>query len=125
MASNAKILFVLRQIQRPGLGEAAANHPAELRARPHLDSGLSPHQQAFGCEINLPADFASKEAEELDGVDFYEQLKQVRDGYTYPPAVHHTRDDGEASEALQNATFVLVRQDGHKPPLAAAYRGPL
>ena len=41
-----------------------------LRARPHLDSGLSPHQQAFGCEINLPADFASKEAEELDGVDF-------------------------------------------------------
>ena len=61
-----------------------------LRARPHLDSGLSPHQQAFGCEINLPADFASKEAEELDGVDFYEQLKKVRDGYIYPPAVHHT-----------------------------------
>ena len=25
---------------------------------------------------------------------------------------------------LQNAAFVLVRQDGHKPPLAAAYRGP-
>ena len=48
-----------------------------LRARPHLDSGLSPHQQAFGCEITLPADFASKEAEELDRVDFYEQLKRA------------------------------------------------
>ena len=95
-----------------------------LRARPHLDSELSPHQQAFGCEINLPADFASKEAEELDGVNFYEQLKHARDGYEYPTAVHHTRDDGEASEALQNAAFVLVRQDGHKPPLTAAYRGP-
>ena len=95
-----------------------------LRARPHVDSELSPHQQAFGCEINLPADFASKEAEELDGVKFYAQLKHARSGYEYPAAVHHTRDDGEASEALQNAAFVLVRQDGHKPPLAAAYRGP-
>ena len=38
--------------------------------------------------------------------------------------MHHTRDDGKASEALQNAALVLVRQDGHKPLLAAAYRGP-
>ena len=37
-----------------------------LRARPHLDSGLSPHQQAFGTELTLPADFASKEVVELD-----------------------------------------------------------
>ena len=56
-----------------------------LRARPQLDSGLSPHKQAFGTELTLPADFASKEAEELDGVKFYEQLKKVRDGYAYPP----------------------------------------
>ena len=48
----------------------------------------------------MPTDFASKEAEELDGEEFYEQLKKVRDGYAYPPAVHHQRDDGEASEAL-------------------------
>ena len=48
----------------------------------------------------MPADFASKEAKELDGVEFYEQLKKVREGYAYPPAMHHQRDDGEASEAL-------------------------
>ena len=30
----------------------------------------------------------------------------------------------EASEALRKAKFVLVRQDGHKPPLAEAYREP-
>ena len=41
-----------------------------LRARPHLDSSLSPHQQAFGTELTLPANFASKEEEELDGVEF-------------------------------------------------------
>ena len=41
-----------------------------LRARPHLDSGLSPHQQAFGTELaHLPTDFTSKEAEKLDGVE--------------------------------------------------------
>ena len=37
-----------------------------LRAQLHLDSGLSPHQQAFRTELTLPADFASKKEEELD-----------------------------------------------------------
>ena len=30
---------------------------------------------------------------------------------------------GKHSEALRKARFVLVRQDGYKPPLAEAYRG--
>ena len=72
----------------------------------------------------MSADFSSKEAEELDGVEFYEQLKKMRDSYAYLPAEHHQRDDGEASEALRKAKFVLVRQNGHKPPSAEAYRGP-
>ena len=72
----------------------------------------------------MPADFASKEAEELDGVEFYEQLKKVRDSNAYPPAVHHERDEGEASEALRKARFVLVGKDGHKPQLAEAYKDP-
>ena len=38
--------------------------------------------------------------------------------------MHRQRDNSEASEALQKARFVLVRQDGHKPPLVEAYRGP-
>ena len=82
-----------------------------LRARPHLDSGLSPHQQSFGTELTLTTDFASKMAKELDGVEFYKQLKKVRDGYTYPPAMHHQTDDGKASEALRRAKFVLVSHD--------------
>ena len=72
----------------------------------------------------MPANFARKGAEELEGVEFYKQLKKVRDGYAYPPALHHQRDDGEASEALRQARFVLVCQDRHKPQLAEAYRGP-
>ena len=72
----------------------------------------------------MSADFSSKEAEELDGVEFYEQLKKMRDSYAYLPAEHHQRDDGEASEALRKAKFVLVRQNGHKPPSTEAYRGP-
>ena len=83
-----------------------------------------PHQQAFGTELTLPANFASKEAVELDGVEVYEQLKKVRDSYAYPPAVRHQRDDGEASEALRKARFVLVGKDGHKPQLAEAYKDP-
>ena len=37
-----------------------------LRARPHLDSRLSPRQQVLGTELTLPANFISREAEELD-----------------------------------------------------------
>ena len=86
-----------------------------LRTRPHLDFGLSPHQQAFGTELTLTADSASKEAEELDRADFYKRQQKVRDGYAYPPTVHNKQNDGEASGALQKAKFVLVQQDGHNP----------
>ena len=75
-------------------------------------------------KLTLPADFASKDAEELKGADFYKCLQKVRDGYTYPLAMHYQQDDGEASDALQKAKFVLVHQDRHKPPLAEAYRDP-
>ena len=52
---------------------------------------------------------------------------KVRDGYAYPPAFYHQQDDSKASDALKIAKFVLVCQDGHKPPsveAAEAYRGP-
>ena len=39
-------------------------------------------------KLTLPADFASKDAEELKGADFYKCLQKVRDGYTYPLAMH-------------------------------------
>ena len=60
-----------------------------LRVRPHLDSGLSPHQQVFGTELTLPVVFPSRGAEELDRADFYKQLQKVRDGNAYPPAVQY------------------------------------
>ena len=53
----------------------------------------------------MPADFASKEVVELDWVEFYEQLKKVRDGYAYPTAVHHQRDNGEASKPLERQSL--------------------
>ena len=77
-------------------------------------------QQAFGTKLTLPSNFSNKEADELDRMEFYEQLKKVRDGYAYPLAVHHQKDDVEASDALRKAKFVLVCQDRHKPPSAEA-----
>ena len=60
-----------------------------LRAQSHLDFGFSPHYQAFGTK--------------LDRADFYQQLQKVRDGYAYPPAVNHQKDDGEASDTRKKA----------------------
>ena len=58
-------------------------------------------------------------------MDFYEQLKRVRDGYEYPPAVHHQHDDGEASEALQKAKFVLVRPRRTQAAVGGGVQGTL
>ena len=35
-----------------------------LRVQTHLDSGLSPHKEAFGTKLTLLADFASRGVEE-------------------------------------------------------------
>ena len=67
-------------------------------------------------ELSSPCPPTSPAAgKKLDRPYFYEQLQKVRDGYAYPLAIHHQQDDGEASDALKKAKFVLVRQDGHKP----------
>ena len=49
-----------------------------LWASPHVDSGLSPQQLTFGTEIHLPVDLPSKEAEELDGAEFYKKLQRCK-----------------------------------------------
>lgn len=95
-----------------------------LRARPIADAGLSPHQLLFGTELVLPGDFISVDSEELDGVQFYQKLKEVREGYVYPEHHHNKQDQYQISKELQDAKYVLVRIDRHLPPLKTPYEGP-
>ena len=71
-----------------------------LRARPIADAGLSPHQLLFGTELVLPGDFISVDSEELDGVQFYQKLKEVREGYVYPEHHHNKPDQNQISKEL-------------------------
>ena len=114
-ASHYPIAVPLQSTETAEVSRAFEDHwivtfgqsiPLGLRAQPHLDSDLSPNQQAFGSELTPPPEFASRGTEELDEADFYVQLQKVRDGYAYPPAVHHQHDDGEASGILKKAKFV-------------------
>ena len=95
-----------------------------LRARPIADAGLPPHQLLFGTELVLPGDFISVDSEELDGVQFYQKLKEVREGYVYPEHHHNKQDQNQISKELQEAEYVLVRIDRHLPPLKTPYEGP-
>ena len=79
-----------------------------LRAQPSSDSGLSPHQMVFGTEPYLPADFVSRDAQEIGGTEFYEKLQKARQGYVYPDPTTHRRDESAASEDLMAATYVLI-----------------
>ena len=94
-----------------------------LRARPIADASLSPHQLLFGTELVLPGDFISVDSEELNGVQFYQRLKEVRDGYVNPEHHHNKQDQNQISKELQDAKYVLVRLDHHLPPLKTPYEG--
>ena len=66
----------------------------------------------------------SVDSEELDGVQIYQKLKEVREGYVYPEHHHNKQDQNQISKELQEAEYVLVRIDFHRPPLKTPYEGP-
>ena len=62
----------------------------------------------FGTEPYLPADFVSRDAQEIGGTEFYEKLQKARQGYVYPDPTTHRHDESAASEDLMAATYVLI-----------------
>ena len=80
-----------------------------LRARPHFNSDLTPHQ-----DQDTPVDFLSKEAE-LDEVKFYKKLQSLE--MASKPlgcSVYHLQNDGEASATSQVVKFALFQQVGRR-----------
>jgi hypothetical protein len=94
-----------------------------IRSAWRPDSEYSPAEAVYGTQPLLPGQFLT--AEDPPPPSFLSDLQQLLANRTAPPTAHHnTPAPLQLPEDLLQARHVLVRKDGHVPPLAAAYDGP-
>ena len=96
-----------------------------LRAAPCESSGLPASRALYGTDLVLPGQFL--DAPEPPPADFFRRLHQSME--TFVPATVQSSPPAPSPAsalppALLMADMVLVRRDGHKPPLAPLYDGP-
>ena len=96
-----------------------------LRSTPREDSATSAAEAVYGSDLVLPHQFSS--AHEPPN-QFYTNLKDSMSGFSPIPARHNTPSTVQLPEdipsSLSSCPMVLVRKDGHVPPLAPLYAGP-
>ena len=111
---------------------AAPDWPAQvpwvlmgIRATPREDSNSTPAEAVFGTPLVLPGQFLGQPD---PPPAFYEELRQAMAGFQPVKPAHNTASGSRAPSqlpaALLSATYVLVRRDGHVPPLEPLYDGP-
>jgi hypothetical protein len=84
---------------------------------------FSPAEAVYGPQPLLPGQYLT--AEEDPSPSFLSDLQGILTGRTLQPTTHHSSPaPQELPTELLLAKHVLVRRDGHVPPLAAAYDGP-
>jgi hypothetical protein len=95
-----------------------------IRAAWRDKSELSPAESVFGSQPVLPGQFLT--APEAPSPTFLEDFQGLLASRTSRPTDHHTPPAAPESlpDDLLQARFVLVRQDGVRPPLAPLYTGP-
>jgi hypothetical protein len=97
-----------------------------LRTSPHEDTGISPAEAVFGAQLIVPGQFL--DAPEPPSAPFLDALRAHVDRYHPAPPAHHNSPAAlpppVLPAALLSARMVLVRNDGHIPPLGALYSGP-
>ncbi len=94
-----------------------------IRSAWRPDSEYSPAEAVYGTQPLLPGQFLT--AEDPPPPSFLSDLQQLLANRTAPPTAHHnTPAPLQLPEDLLLARHVLVRKDGHVPPLAADYDGP-
>jgi len=95
-----------------------------IRSAWRLDSSLSPAEAVYGAQPVLPGQFLAAD-DESPSPTFLADLQGLLQGRPLLSTTHHnTPAPLQLPEDLLLARHVLIRRDGHSPPLAAAYDGP-
>jgi transposase InsO family protein len=95
-----------------------------IRSAWRLDSSLSPAEAVYGAQPVLPGKFLAAD-DESPSPTYLADLQGLLQGRPLLSTTHHnTPAPLQLPEGLLLARHVLIRRDGHSPPLAAAYDGP-
>jgi transposase InsO family protein len=96
-----------------------------LRAQPAENSNLSPAEAIFNTSLTLPAQFLATNDSPSD--TFLKNIQQIHHPF-FPLPTSHNLPTSSLHHSPPNALFttpqVLVRRDGHHPPLTPLYDGP-
>lgn len=94
-----------------------------IRSTPREDENVSPAEAVFGSQLVVPGQFL--DSAEPPPEAFFEALRSSTSPLASPPS-HHVpaAQPTELPPDLLNAEYVLVRRDGHVPPLSPLYDGP-
>ncbi len=88
------------------------------------DSSFSPAEAVYGAQPVLPGQYLAAD-DESPSPTFLADLQGLLQGRTLLSTTHHnTPAPLQLPEELLLARHVLIRRDGHAPPLAATYDGP-
>jgi Integrase core domain len=97
-----------------------------LRAAPREEDNISPAQAVFGTPIVLPGQFLDSNI--VNEVEFFQKFSKAVGAAEIINTRHNVARAQQAPEDLPvdllQAEAVLVRRDGHVPPLAPLYDGP-
>jgi hypothetical protein len=97
-----------------------------LRAAPREEDAISPAQAVFGTPIILPGQLLNPS--ELQLTEFLNTTAKTLGAAKNTVTRHNTASQRAAPPAIPDdlaaAPMVLVRKNGHVPPLAALYDGP-
>ncbi len=84
---------------------------------------MSSAEMVYGCPLTLPGQFL--EGKEPPTQPFVRGLQQVVHGLTIPTRpLPEERTVDTLPAGLLEATYVYVKRDGNRPPLAQLYEGP-
>jgi transposase InsO family protein len=94
-----------------------------LRAAPKEDTAVSSAEMLYGLPLTLPGQFL--EAIEPPASEFLQKLQDTVVTQSFPTRpVPACRSSDSLPKGLMEATYVYLRRDGNKPPLAQLYQGP-
>jgi hypothetical protein len=94
-----------------------------IRSAWRQDTSFSPAEAVYGAKLVLPGQYLA--ADESPSPSFLADLQGLLQGRTLLSTSHHnTPAPLQLPEELLLARHVLIRKDGHVPPLAFAYDGP-
>ena len=99
-----------------------------LRSAPWEEDGFSPAQAVYSTPLTLPVDRPDTPTPERPLEQALETFHLTQDAATTLATLHNSAANSAPPEtipeALKAAERVLVRQDGHKSPLAPLFDGP-